>query len=195
MLSPLFWLSCILRTTTGTTCTTKYVVPVVLVVVLYFKDDNWNNLYNKESCPRCVGCRVIFWGRQLEQLIQPRKLFSLFWLSCYILRMTTGTTYTTKKVVLVVLVVVLYSGDDNWNNLYNKVCCSRCFGCRVIFLGRQLEQLVQPRKLFSLFWLSCYIFRTKTETAYTGRTTSVVVQVGECAIHPFKHLHFDTPSS
>ena len=60
-LSPLYRLSCyILRTTTGTTCTTKKVVPVVLVVVLYFKDDNWNNLYNQESCPRCSGCRAIF---------------------------------------------------------------------------------------------------------------------------------------
>ena len=51
MLFLLSWLSCyILRTTTQTTYTTKNVVLVVLVVVLYFKDDNWNNLYNQESC-------------------------------------------------------------------------------------------------------------------------------------------------
>ena len=155
-MSPLFWLSCILRTTTGTTYTTIQVVPVVLVVVLYFgddnlnnlfnkqssprclvvvyfKDDNLNNLYNQESCPRCFGCRVIFLGRQLEQLVQQSMLSPLFWLSCYIFRTTTGTTCTTSKVVPVVLVVVLYFKDDNGNNLYNKVCCPRCSGCRAIF--------------------------------------------------------------
>ena len=128
----LFWLSSLfLGTTTQTTYTTKNVVLVVLVVVFIF-------------------------GRQLKQLVQQRKLFSLSWLSCYILRTTTGTTCTTKKVVLVVLVVVLYFKDDNSNNLYNKECCSCCFGCRVIFFGRQLEQLVQPSKLSPLFWLSCF---------------------------------------
>ena len=119
-LSPLYRLSCyIFRTTTGTTCTTKKVVLVVLVVVLYFKDDNWNNLYNKVCCPRCFGCRVISLGRQLEQLIQQSMLSPLFWLSC-ILRTTTGTTCTTSKVVPVVLVVVLYFKDKNWNGLYRK---------------------------------------------------------------------------
>ena len=147
MLSPLFWLSCyILRTTTGTTYTTKKVVPVVLVVVFILGDDNSNNLYNQESCPRCSGCRVISLRRQLEQLIQPRKLFSLFWLSCYIFKTTTGTTCTTSKVVPVVLVVVLYFKDDNWNNLYNQESCSRCSGCRVIFLGQKLERPIQEEQ-------------------------------------------------
>ena len=147
MLFSLFWLSCyIFRTTTGTTYTTKKVVLVVLVVVLYFKDDNGNNLYNQESCPRCFGCRAIFWGRQLEQLIQQSMLSPLCWLSCYILRTTTGTTYTTKKVVLVVLVVVLYFKDDNLYNLYNKVCCPRCVGCRAISLGQKLERPIQEEQ-------------------------------------------------
>ena len=138
-----------------------------------------------------VLCMI--YRQQPKQPIQQPQLSPLYRLSCYILGTTTGTTCTTIQVVPVVLVVVLYFGDDNGNNLYNQESCPRCFGCRAIILGRQLEQLIQPRKLFSLCWLSCYIFRTKTGTAYTGRTTSVVVQVGECAIHPFKHLHFDTP--
>ena len=73
-LSPLYRLSrYIWGTTTGTTCITKYVVLVVLVVVLFFKDDNWNNLYNQESCPRCFGCRVIFLGQKLERPIQEEQ--------------------------------------------------------------------------------------------------------------------------
>ena len=73
-LSPLYRLSCyILRTTTGTTYTTKKVVLVVLVVVLYFKDDNWNNLYNKQSCSRCSGCRAISLGQKLERPIQEEQ--------------------------------------------------------------------------------------------------------------------------
>ena len=86
-------------------------------------DDNSNNLYNKECCSCCFGCRLYFWGRQLEQPVQPRMLSPLFWLSSLFLRTTTETTCTTKNVVLVVLVVVLYFKDDNWNNLYNQESC------------------------------------------------------------------------
>ena len=109
-------------------------------------------LYNKQSCLRCFGCRVIFLGRQREQLVQPRKLSPLFWLSCYIFRTTTGTTYTTKKVVSVVLVVVY-------------------------IFGRQQEQLIQQSMWSPLFWLSCYIFRTTTGTTYTTSKVVLVVLV------------------
>ena len=176
MLSPLFWLSCyIFRTTTGTTYTTKYVVSVVLVVVLYFRtttgttcttskvvpvvlvvvyilDDNLNNLYNKVCGLRCSGCRIIFLGRQLEQLIQQSMWSPLFWLSCIF-------------------------QNDNGNNLYNKQSCLRCSGCRIIFSGRQQEQLIQQSMLSPLFWLSYYIFRTTTGTTCTTKNVVSVVLV------------------
>ena len=119
-------------------------------------DDNLNNLYNKECCSCCFGCRVIILGRQLKQLVQPRMLFLLFWLSCYIFRTTTQTTCTTKNVVPVVLVVVLYFKDDNSNNLYNKESCSCCFGCRVYFWGRQLKQRGQLSWSYKLSWYKSY---------------------------------------
>ena len=101
-----------------------------------------NNLYNKVCCLRCFGCRIIFLGRQLEQLIQQAKLFLLFWLSCYIFRTTTQTTCTTKNVVSVVLVVVFLL-DDNRYNLYNIAGCSCCYGCRlqIIWLSYDIAHL------------------------------------------------------
>ena len=79
------------------------------------------------------------------------------------------------SVVSVVLVVVFLL-DDNRNNLYNVVCCLRCFGCRV-FIRRQLKQLVQQRMLSPLCWLSCYNFRTTTGTTYTTKNVVLVVLV------------------
>ena len=93
------------------------VVLVVLVVVLYFKDDNSNNLYNKESCSCCFGCRAF-------------------------IRPPTGTTSTTLSLVSVVLVVVFLL-DDNRHNLYNIVGCSCCYGCRlqIIWLSYDIAHL------------------------------------------------------
>ena len=114
--------------------------------------DNRNRHNRNPCCPRCFGCRVYFLddnsNNRYNMRVVPVVLVVvlLFWT-------TTQTTCTTKKVVPVVLVVVLYFLDDNSNNLYNQECCSCCFGCRVIFLGRQLEQLVQQRMLSPLFLL------------------------------------------
>ena len=134
----------------GLAHTTTHVVPVVIVVLHFF-------------------------GRQLEQLIQQSMLSPLCWLSCYIFRTTTGTTCTTKKVVPVVLVVVLYSKDDNGNNLYNKESCPRCSGCRVIFLGRQLEQLIQQSMFSQLCWLSCIFLDDNRNNLYNEECCSCCV--------------------
>ena len=166
----------------------------MLVVVLYFLDDNLNNLYNQECCLRCFGCRIIFLGRQLEQLIQQSILSPLFWLSCYIIRTTAGTTYTTKKVVPVVLVVVLYLGrqqeqliqprmlfllcwlsciflDDNRNNLYNKESCLRCSGCRVYF-WTTTRTTYTTKYVVSVVLVVVYIFGRQLEQFIQQRKLS-----------------------
>ena len=74
---------------------------------VYFLDDNWNNLYNQESCPRCFSCRVYF----LDDNFNNRY---------------------NMRVVLVVLVVVFIFGDDNSNNEDNFLGRTSCRGTKII---------------------------------------------------------------